>query len=627
MTASTAAHAVPVSFARVKIDDRFWLPRIKANREQTIPCNFQQCKETGRLDAFKLKWKQGEPNPPHIFWDSDVAKYIEAASYSLKAHPAPELDAKLDALIADIASAQQPDGYLNTHFTVVRPEKRFTNLRDEHELYCAGHMFEAGVAHFQATGKRTLLEVCCRYADCIATVFGTGPGQKRGYCGHPEIELALIKLYHATKEKRYLELCRFFVDERGREPNYYNTEALARGDDPKNYWAKNYSYTQAHKPLREQDEVTGHAVRAMYIYTAMADLAAELDDAPLQAACERLWKHATTKLMYVTGGLGSSRHNEGFTYDYDLPTETAYCETCAAIGFVFWNQRMLHLTGDGRFADVIERALYNSVISGVSLDGTKFFYENPLASVGAHHRQAWFGCACCPPNIARLLASLGEYIYSESDDSVSVNLYVQSEGSLRVAGQNVKVKQQTDYPWDGAVRITVSPEQPAPFELKLHQPDWCGKLSVSVNGSRVEAIAAKGYISIQREWKAGDAVEVKLEMPVARVYSDPRVRMNCGRVALQRGPLVYCLESADNGKELNAVELSRQQPIEATFDANVLGGMVTLQARAKKLSSDGWSGLYRPTPAAGSEVKLKAIPYFAWDNREPGEMLVWIRES
>jgi hypothetical protein len=627
MPATAPTRPTPVSFSKVTVDDRFWQPRIKANREQTIPCNYRQCKETGRIDALRLDWRPGQPNAPHIFWESDVAKFVEAACYSLKTHPDADLEAKIDAVISVFVSAQQADGYLNAYFTVVEPEKRFTNLRDCHELYCAGHIFEAGVAHFYATGKRALLDVCRKYADYIATVFGTGTGQKRGYCGHPEIELALVKLYRATGEKRYLDLARYFVDERGREPHYFDAECVARGDDPKKFWAKTYEIGQAHIPLREQSTVTGHAVRATYIYSAMADLAAECGDESLHAACEKLWQHANNCLMYVTGGLGSSRHNEGFTFDYDLPNETAYCETCAAIGYVFWNQRMLHLTGEGRFADTIERALYNAVLSGVSLDGTKFFYENPLASVGKHHRQAWFGCACCPPNIARLLASLGEYIYSEGENFAAINLYVQSSATLDVGVTSVDLRQQTDYPWDGTVRISVTPDSTANFELRLRIPGWCSKFTLAINGSALTTQTSNGYVAIQRNWAPGDRIELRLEMPVARVYSNPRVRMNCGRVALQRGPMVYCLEGVDNGTDLNALELSRNAEFEHRFDAELLGGMVTLTGRAQKLSWPAKEALYQQTPGAKSEVTLKAIPYFAWDNRAGGEMLVWIRES
>src|SRR5512136_2068131 len=418
----------PLSFTQVSIEDEFWAPRLRTNRERTIPLEYEQCRSTGRLDAFRLNWKPGMEPVPHIFWDSDVAKWIEAASYTLAAHPDPRLQAQLDEIISLIASAQNSDGYLNTHFTVVEPGKRWTNLRDRHELYCAGHLIEAAVAHFQATGKRTLLDVLCRYADHIDQTFGPRPGQKRGYPGHEEIELALVKLYHVTGERRYLDLSLYFVDERGRQPHYYDLEAVARGDDPASYWAKTYAYMQAHVPVREQHQVVGHAVRAMYLYSALADLAGETGDRSLLETCEELWLHLCTRNLYITGGIGPSPANEGFTADYDLPNESAYAETCASIGLVFWNHRLLQLECAGRYADMMERALYNGVLSGVSLDGEKFFYENPLASQGNHHRQAWFDCACCPPNLARLLASLGQYVYAQNDTELAVHLYVQGSG-------------------------------------------------------------------------------------------------------------------------------------------------------------------------------------------------------
>jgi DUF1680 family protein len=631
MPVAATATLRPVSFSRVKIADRFWTPHMTANRKTSIPCNEQKCRETGRIDAYKLDWKPGMPKEPHKFWDSDVAKFIEAASYSLITHPDAELKSRLDEIIHLMAAAQQPDGYLNPHYTIVEAEKRWTNVRDNHELYCAGHLIEAGVAHFQATGERSLLDLVCRYADCIGSVFGIEPQKKRGYCGHPEIELALVKLYRATGHSKYLELSRYFVDERGRQPHYFDAEAIARGEDPKEdpskYWGRPYNYCQAHKPLREQSEVTGHAVRAMYIYCAMADLALELNDSSLSAACERLWKHATSRLMYVTGGLGTSASNEGFTFDYDLPNESAYCETCAAIGFVFWNQRLLQIGCDARYADVMERALYNGVLSGVSLDGSKFFYDNPLASRGSHHRKDWFGCACCPPNVARLLASIGEYIYSESADEAAIHLYVQSSTALRVAGQTVALEQRTDYPWDGKVTIHVKPEASARFTLKLRRPGWCGKFQLSVNGKAIDAVEDHGYLRIERDWKAGDRVELNLEMPVTRVYANPHVRMNCGRVVLQRGPLVYCLEGADNGVDLNAIEIPHSAQFETKFEPELLGGVVTLSGRARKLAWNSGDELYSQSPAGNTDVALKAVPYFAWDNRDAGEMLVWIREE
>ena len=618
--------AQAVTFSRVTIDDRFWSARIKANREQTIPRNYRQCKETGRIDALKLEWKPGQPHQPHIFWESDVAKFIEAASYHLQSHPDADLEAKVDGVIALLAAAQQPDGYLNAYYTVVKPGERWTQLRDNHELYCAGHLIEAGVAHFEATGKRSLLNVVRRYADCIDATFGTSDGKKRGYCGHPEIELALVRLFRVTGERKYLELSRYFIDERGQQPHYFDTEARARGDDPK-HCPIPYEYNQSKIPLRELNEIAGHAVRGMYVYSAMADLAAEDDDQALRAACERLWKHGTTKLMYLTGGLGSSRHNEGYTFDYDLPNETAYCETCAAIAFVYFAQRMLHLTGDARYADTMERALYNAVLSGVSLDGAKFFYENPLASVGKHHRQDWFHCACCPPNIARLLASLGGYIYSESERAITIDLFIQSRATLQLSGQSITVRQETDYPWDGAVRVRIESAAAIEFELKLRRPEWAREFSVTVNGERVNTEPRHGYISINRTWSAGDTVELHMGMPVERVYANPRVRMNCGRTALLRGPLVYCLEGVDNGADLNAIELPREATFETQSEPGLMGGMVTIRAQARRISNGDWDGLYRTAPPRTTDIEVKAIPYFAWDNREPGEMLVWLRDA
>ena len=618
----------PVPFTQVRIADQFWEKRLRVNRERTLPCEYRQCKETGRIEALKLAWKPGQPNKPHIYWDSDVAKWIEAASYSLAAFPDARLDARLDQVIGLIARAQQPDGYLNSHYTTVEPEKRWTNLRDCHELYCAGNLIEAAAAHFQATGKRTLLEVMCRYADYIGSVFGPEPGKKRGYCGHEEIELALIKLYRATGEKKYLKLSEYFVNERGRQPHYFDLEAKARGENPRGYWAETYSYLQAHEPVRKQTRVTGHAVRAMYLYCAMADLAGELGERSLLAAGRRLWRHATEKLMYITGGLGSSGHNEGFTFDYDLPNETAYCETCAAIGFVFWNHRLLQLDCDGRYADVLERALHNNVLAGVSLDGEKFFYENPLASVGKHHRQEWFGCACCPPNIARLLASLGQYAYSRNAHTVAVHLYAQGTAKFQLAGQQVALRQETNYPWDGKVRLKLELEREAAFTLKLRIPGWCEKATLALNGKNMALKTAKGYATIQRKWRGGDKVDLALAMPVQRLYAHPKVRMNCGRVALQRGPLVYCLEGVDNGPDLNALALPKKAKFKTKFEKNLLQGVVTLSAKAQKISTAGRDGqLYQAKPGGRSTVEIKAVPYCTWDNRAPGEMLVWIREA
>ena len=420
----------------------------------------------------------------------------------------------------------------------------------------AGHLIEAGVAHYQATGRTELLDVVQRYAEYIGMIFGTEPGQKRGYCGHEEIELALVKLAGVTGKVKYLELARYFVDERGHQPHYFDAEARARGADPKDFWAKSHEYNQSHQPVREQGQVTGHAVRGMYLYSAMADLAALTHDAGLQSACEKLWHHLTSAQMYVTGGVGGFAANEGYGADFDLPNETAYSETCAAIGLVFWASRMLQSDCDSRYADVMERALYNGVLSGVSLDGTQFFYENPLASMGSHHRQDWFGCACCPPNLARLLASLGQYVYSHSETDLAVHLYVQSQTELAVAGQAVTLSQMTEYPWQGQVTLSVSPAAPAKFRLRLRLPSWCRTPELSLNGIAVALEIVRGYAVLEREWLTGDTVTLSLPMPVERVYASPQVAADLGRTALQRGPIVYCLESTDNGPDLDSLALS-----------------------------------------------------------------------
>jgi hypothetical protein len=518
--------------------------------------------ETGRLDALDLNWRLGMPNRPHHFWDSDNAKWIEAASLSLATHPDPALNADLDAIIAQYARLQHPSGYVNSYFQGIDPSKRWTNLRDAHELYCAGHLIEAAVAHFEATGKRSLLDIVTRLADHIASMFGWGASQRRGYPGHEEIELALVKLARATGEPRHFALAKYFIDARGGQPHYYEMEARARGDDPRAYWAKTYEYLQAHKPLREQTEVVGHAVRAMYLYAGATDVATESGDAGLFATLEGLWQHLVSTRLFVTGGLGTSGSNEGFTKDYDLPDEEAYAETCAAIGLVLWCHRMLQVAGDSKYADLMERALYNGFLSGISQDGAGFFYENPLASRGQHARQPWHDCACCPPNVARMLAGLSGDTHSVSDDGIWVHLYAAGTTRARVAGGPVHLKTTTCYPWDGEIDITV--EGQGEFALRLRQPGWCQHWRLSVNdapltlGAGVEV--QNGYLSLRRDWRPGDRVALRLGMPVRFTHPHPDIRPLAGRAAVERGPLVYCLESVDHaGEEVErlAVDVAR----------------------------------------------------------------------
>ncbi len=620
----------PISWKAVTIDDQFWTPRIQVNRENTLPRVFSFCKETGRIDALRLDWKPGMEPVPHIFWDSDVAKWIEAASYCLATHYDPAMDAQVDEVVRLIVEAQQHDGYLNSYFTTVEPEKRWANLRDWHELYCAGHLIEAAVAHFQATGKRVLLDVMCRYADYIDTVFGTTPGKKRGYPGHEEIELALVKLYRVTGEKRYLHLSQYFVDERGRQPHYFDEEARLRGDDPREYYHKTHEYSQSHLPVREQHKVVGHAVRAMYLYSAIADLARELHDQSLFDVDQRLWNDLCATRMYITGGLGSSSHNEGFTTDYDLPNETAYAETCAAIGFVFWNHRMLQLDCDTRYADMLEHALYNGVLSGVSLDGRKFFYENPLASMGEYRRQKWFKVACCPPNLARLLASLGQYIYAVNDTELAVHLYIQSTAQATLGGSGVTIRQETTYPWNNTITLRLGVDKPARFGLRLRIPGWCQDAQIRVNGEVFDSAShlERGYVRVERVWQTDDRIELELAMQIERVYANPKIRWDAGCVALQRGPLVYCLEGADNTVPLHRIVVPRTAELTSQFEPDVLGGVTVVRGKVLIEEEDGWMGrLYRWQPPSSQPCAITAIPYYAWDNREPGEMRVWLREG
>jgi uncharacterized protein len=620
----------PVPWKGVSIDDPFWRAHLRANRENTLPLIYQICKETGRIGALCLNWKPGMEPVPHIFWDSDVAKWLEAASYSLATHLDPALEARVDEIIHLLVEAQQPDGYLNTYFTVVEPEKRWTNLRDWHELYCAGHLIEAAVAHFQATGKHVLLDVMCRYADYIDTIFGTAPGKKRGYPGHEEIELALVKLYRVTGEKRYLQLSEYFVNERGQQPHYFDIEARLRGEDPVAFWAKTHEYSQAHLPVREQHEAVGHAVRAMYLYSAIADLARELHGQSLFDADQRLWDDLRTTRLYITGSLGPSRHNEGFTTDYDLPNETAYAETCAAIGFVFWNHRMLQLDCNARYADMLELALYNGVLSGVSLDGQKFFYENPLASLGTHHREKWFRVACCPPNIARLLASLGQYIYAVNDTDLVVHLYIQNTAQMTVGGRSVTVRQETTYPWNSAITLRLGMDEPSTFGLRLRIPGWRWDAQLKVNGDAFDLAShlEQGYVRVERVWQADDRVELELAMPVERMYAHPNVRQDAGYVALQRGPLVYCLEGANNKVPLHRIVAPRTAELASQFEPDMLGGVTVIQSKALFEDDTDWAArLYRSWPSSLQSNTITAIPYYTWDNRQPGEMRVWLRED
>ncbi|HEY8360970.1 MAG TPA: beta-L-arabinofuranosidase domain-containing protein, partial [Ramlibacter sp.] len=523
---------------------------------------------------------------------------------------------------------QQPDGYLNSWYIRMQPGKRWTNLRDCHELYCAGHLMEAAVAYHQATGKRKLLDVMIRYADHIDQVFGPKPSQKQGYCGHEEIELALVRLARETGEQRYMDLAKFFIDARGQQPHYFDLEAKARGDDPSRFAHGTFEYNQSHLPVRQQTKVVGHAVRAMYLYSGMADIAAEYGDDSLTDALEILWDDVTGKQMYVTGGIGPAARNEGFTDYYDLPNDTAYAETCAAVGLAFWASRMLGRQPDRRYADIMEQALYNGALSGLSADGSRFFYENPLESHGHHHRWDWHRCPCCPPNIARLVASIGTYMYGVADNAVAVHLYGESTARLEVAGTPITVTQNTQYPWDGAIRMTLNLSQPTRFTLSLRIPGWCTAPEISVGSERMatDTVGALGYLAIEREWRDGDSVDLVLPMSIAMLRAHPKVRQDIGRVAVARGPLIYCLEETDNGGHLNAIVLGSATEAVKTQPIPEFDGALSVSMAALRTETGGWNGhLYRADPPKSSPTEARFVPYHLWDNRNPGEMLVWVR--
>lgn len=625
----------PIPFAEVAMTGPFWRERLETVLTRTIPSQHAKLAEAGILDSLKLP----QPPPPlriprnrhgftmQVFWDSDAGKWIEAASYALAHRREPGIEAKIDAMVEDLARAQSPDGYLDCWYNGRAPHERWTNLRDNHELYNAGHLLEGAIAYFRATGRRRLLDVMERYLDHVAATFGRGPGQKRGYDGHQEIELALMKLYRLTGDRRRLELAAYFIDERGRQPHYFTQEAIARGEDPAAFWAGTYEYNQSHLPVREQTRMVGHAVRAMYMASAMADLALELGDPGLEKACQALWRDLTTSQMYVTAGLGPRESNEGFTEPYDLPNETAYAETCASVALVFWAQRMLHLDLDGAYADAMERALYNGALSGLSREGTHYFYANPLESRGQHRRWAWHVCPCCTMNVARLVASIGGYFASRSDAGVALHLYGGVSASPVIQGKRVRITETSDYPWSGEVRIAVDPEAPLTLDLKLRIPGWARAAAVEINGEPVALAPVRGYATLSRRWSAGDVVTLHLPMPPERLYAHPAVRMDVGRVALRRGPLVYCLEEADNpGGPVQRLTLPRGAALSAER-AEALGGATVLKAPAKRLAPSAGGALYSPEPPASEDTTLTAVPYFLWANREPGSMQVWIAEA
>lgn len=582
-----------------------------------------------------------------VFQDSDVTKWLEAVAWSLSQKPDAQLEKTADEVIELLAKAQCEDGYLNTWYTVKEPGLRWTNVAECHEMYCAGHLFEAAVAFFNATGKRRLLEIACRFADHIDTVFGPNEGQLRGYPGHPEIELALMRLYEVTQEPRYQALARFFLEERGQQPYYYDIEFAKRGgtwhwDNWGEAWmVKDKAYTHAHKPLAQQSEAVGHAVRSVYLMTGLAHIARMTNDEEKRQTCLRIWNNMVQRRMYITGGIGSQGIGEAFTSDYDLPNDTAYGESCASIGLMMFARRMLEMEGDAHYADVMERAFYNTVLGGMALDGKHFFYVNPLEtqpkSIPHNHiydhikpvRQRWFGCACCPPNIARTLVAIGHYIFTPRPDALFINFYAGSEAQFTVDAQTLALKIEGNYPWDEQVSIRFNQPQVVEHTLALRLPEWCAAPMVRINGEAAQGKMVKGYLHLHRQWQEGDIITLNLPMPVRRVYANPLVRHAAGKVAIQRGPLVYCLEEADNGAQLHNLSLPKASAFREIQGVGLLKGKVLLQAEGVRvLTAHEDKPLYSfdNRQTAVEKQTLTFIPWFSWANRGEGEMRIWVDE-
>lgn len=623
----------PVTLTQVNLTDEFWAPRIQTNRKITIPYEFKKCEETGRINNFAIAGglMEGEQSGDFPFDDTDVYKVIEGASYLLSVQPDAELDKYLDDLIAKIAAAQEDDGYLYTCRTNKCErlknwygETRWVRENGSHELYDAGHLYEAAVAHYLATGKRTLLDIAIKNADLLCKDFG--PEQLHQWPGHQIVEMGLAKLYRVTGNEKYLNLAKFFLDVRGPGGSEYN---------------------QSNKKIVEQDEAVGHAVRAVYMYSGMMDVALLTGDKVYFDAAERIWNNVVGKKLYVTGGVGATGQGEAFDKNYNLPNATAYCETCAAIGNVFWNHRMFLATGDAKYIDVLERTLYNGLLSGVSLAGDRFFYPNPLESRGQYQRSPWFPCACCPSNMARFIPQVPSYVYAQQarldlpssarqEDKIYVNLFVDGSTTVKIGDNTIQLNQKTRYPWDGNVKISVEPKNPEKFTICVRIPGWSQnqpipsdlyrysdinneKVRMSVNGEEVALNVEKGFVNIERDWEKGDVIELDLPMPIRRVIANEKVTADIGRVALERGPIMYCAEAVDNNGHVLNMLLDDNAELKTEYRKDLLNGVTVIHGKAMVLNySEDAKYLVK------KEQDLMAIPYYAWAHRGAGEMIVWL---
>ncbi|MDD5185830.1 MAG: glycoside hydrolase family 127 protein [Paludibacter sp.] len=615
-----------VPFNQVKLNDTYWMPRVETNRTATIPASFEKCEETGRVQNFvNAATHTGKFMTTYTFDDTDIYKIIEGASFSMSVHPDAKLDKYVDSLITIVSKAQEPDGYLYTARTI-NPEKPFgwagkerwvNDPQQSHELYCSGHLFEAAAAHYMATGKRNFLNIALKNADLLCRVFG--PGKRNEAPGHEIVEMGLVRLYRVTGEKKYLDLAKYFIDCRGKKID------------------KNRSYWQDQEPVIDQREAVGHAVRAAYLYSGVADVAALTGNKEYLTAIDSIWENVVSKKYYINGGIGARGDGERFGDNYELPNASAYNETCAAIANVYWNFRMFELHGQSKYIDVVERSLYNNVLSSVSLDGKNFFYPNPLAADGTYVREPWFVCSCCPTNLCRFMSSVTGYIYAQKGNSLYVNLFIGSSATIKLnAKQSVQISQTSNYPWDGAISFTVQPKQKSKFALRLRIPGWAKNqpvpsdlysylnpattaYTIKVNGKDYTAIMEEGYAVIDREWKKGDKVEYTLPMNINRVTANEKVKADRGLVALERGPILFCLEDKDNSFDLTNLILPDKAGLKLTFNKDIFTGTYTIQGEGNLIypSEDKLS-------LQTEKKTFTAIPYNVWDNRGGAVMRVWL---
>lgn len=638
--------------SKVKINNAFWDKIQELVQEVVIPFQADILEDLADVKDkshavrnFRIAAGEEQGEYHGFPWqDTDVAKWLEAASYSITIKPDKALEARMDEMIRLVAKAQRPDGYLNTFFDLKEPGKEWTNMRDWHELYTFGHMIEAGVAHHQATGKDSLLSVVTKLAGYVANRFGPeSAGKTRGYPGHQEIELALLRLYRITGKSEHLQAAKYFLDERGTEPNFFIEETRKNRPHEKHYSIENTKYNQSHEPVRKQTEAVGHSVRALYMYASMADLAAETNDTELYDACKALMDNMITKKMYITGGLGSTVHGEAFSPAYDLPNDVVYAETCASIAMCFFARRMLEIEPCGTIADVLERQIFNVILASMQQDGKRFFYVNPLevvpgiAGVAHTHRHVlptrpnWFACACCPPNVARMLLSLGRYAWGEGDNTVYSHFFVGGEAEFNIAG-GIKITSETGYPWDGNTRYTM--QNSGEFTFAVHIPSWCRDVKISITNADKNIVVTpdtktdevefrNGYAYISAKWQAGDMVEIAASLPVLHIYSNLAVSGNAGQVALQRGPIVYCLEEEDNGNCLASLKISPENNVTEMQGEGLFDGAILLKMQGMR-RQNATQELYSETKPTETPQELLAVPYYTWGNRTPGEMRVWI---